>query len=142
MDAFVQRESVPHGQPACHLPLPHLQYSLLAATELTDGVWYPMGGFGTVADALVNICADEGVEVRVSAEVEEITVNGGRATGVRLQGEKQRSVIGIGCDVSSWHGKQRIRYHGPCGPHVHRGRDAALRCGRLQPGPPGRLRVD
>ena len=47
-------------------------FSLLAATELTDGVWYPRGGFGTVRDALEKIARKLGVRLRTGADVAEI----------------------------------------------------------------------
>lgn len=48
-------------------------FSLLAATELTDGVWYPKGGFGTVRDALRRIAVDKlGVNLRTETQVAEI----------------------------------------------------------------------
>ena len=47
-------------------------FSLLAATELTDGVWYPRGGFGTVRDALEKIAAKLGVSLRTGTDVAEI----------------------------------------------------------------------
>ena len=47
-------------------------FSLLAATELTDGVWYPRGGFGTVRDALEKIATKLGVSLRTGTDVAEI----------------------------------------------------------------------
>ena len=52
-------------------------FSLLAATELTDGVWYPRGGFGTVRDALEKIARKLGVTLRTGADVAEITLEDG-----------------------------------------------------------------
>ena len=52
-------------------------FSLLAATELTDGVWYPRGGFGTVRDALEKIARKLGVNLRTGADVAEITLETG-----------------------------------------------------------------
>jgi len=62
---------------------PRPQYSLLAATELTDGVYYPRGGFGSVTQALVRLCEEAGVEIRTGTAVREILVrpDGGRAGG-------------------------------------------------------------
>ena len=54
-------------------PSRHGVFSLLAATELTDGVWYPKGGFQTVRNALLKICEEDGVDVRFESEVAEIT---------------------------------------------------------------------
>ena len=72
-------------------------FSLLAATELTDGVYYPVGGFGKVRDALSAIAAKLGVTTRLGTAVEEIllerSMGGGegggvetKVTGVRLEG--------------------------------------------------------
>jgi len=65
-------------------------FSLLAATELTDGVWYPIGGFQKVRDAFLSIITKLGVEVRMETAVEKILVEtegeAKRATGVRLAG--------------------------------------------------------
>ena len=47
-------------------------FSLLAATELTDGVWYPLGGFGTVRDGLKRIAEKLGVRIRIMARVAAI----------------------------------------------------------------------
>lgn len=55
------------------------------------------GGAGRAAAALQGLIAERGGTVRTGADVERITVSGGRATGVRLKGGEeihaQRSVI-------------------------------------------------
>jgi phytoene desaturase (3,4-didehydrolycopene-forming) len=75
-------------------------YSLLAATELTDGVWYPIGGFDKVRQSLQKLADEEGVTTRLGAEVSKIVteplpdetgsaIKGSKATqrvtGVRLE---------------------------------------------------------
>eukprot|EP00899_Mesostigma_viride_P004237 jgi/Mesvir1/13814/Mv15968-RA.1 len=62
-------------------------FSLLAGTELVDGVWYPMGGFGKIRDALRGIAEKNGVKLQLNAEVASIEVDAGdrRVTGVRLK---------------------------------------------------------
>jgi phytoene desaturase (3,4-didehydrolycopene-forming) len=47
-------------------------FSLLTATELTDAVWYPLGGFERVKDSMREIADKLGVEVRTGASVESI----------------------------------------------------------------------
>jgi phytoene desaturase (3,4-didehydrolycopene-forming) len=49
-------------------------FSLLAGTELTDGVWYPRGGFQKVRDGLESAIISCGVDVRTNSEVESIKV--------------------------------------------------------------------
>jgi phytoene desaturase (3,4-didehydrolycopene-forming) len=52
-------------------------FSLLAATELQDGVWYAQGGFGAVRDALRRAAMEAGdVEVRTGARVRRVVVSG------------------------------------------------------------------
>ena len=58
-------------------------FSLLAATELTDGVWYPKGGFGSVRDGVVDAIGELGVDIVTSTDVEGIVVEEGRVVGVR-----------------------------------------------------------
>lgn len=61
-------------------------YSLLQYTELTEGIWYPVGGFHKVIDALVKIGERFGVTYRLSTPISKITLSpdGRRATGVVL----------------------------------------------------------
>ena len=50
-------------------------FSLLAATELTDGVWYPVGGFQKVRDGLLSAAKSAGAAVRTSAPVARILLD-------------------------------------------------------------------
>ncbi|QIW99273.1 hypothetical protein AMS68_004791 [Peltaster fructicola] len=61
-------------------------YSLLQATEAIEGIWYPVGGFNKVIEALVNIGERFGVKYRFNTPVESIILNedGSSAQGVRL----------------------------------------------------------
>ena len=60
-------------------------FSLLAGTEIADGVWYPRGGFGAVRDGLCDAACANGAEVRTGTPVRRVRVQGGRATGVELE---------------------------------------------------------
>ena len=51
-----------------------------------DGVWLVEGGMYQVATALAGLLESAGVKIRVDAQVEEILVENGRASGVRLAG--------------------------------------------------------
>jgi phytoene desaturase len=50
------------------------------------GVHYAMGGMGALVRGLVGLIESSGGEIRCGAEVEEIVVRNGAATGVRLKG--------------------------------------------------------
>ena len=70
---------------------------LEAFTDMRTGIALARGGAGRLIDALVALGAEQGVELRTAAEVAEVTVAGGRATGVELvSGERiaaRRAVI-------------------------------------------------
>lgn len=60
-------------------------YTLIAHLERSQGVHFAMGGTGSIVQGLVNLIEDQGSTVRLSAPVEQILVEGRRATGVRLE---------------------------------------------------------
>lgn len=62
-------------------------YSLLQYTELAEGIWYPVGGFHRVVQALEAAGRREGVEFRMSTAVKRIVLSadGARAEGVELE---------------------------------------------------------
>jgi phytoene desaturase len=59
-------------------------YCLIAHLERLHGVHYAMGGTGAVVRGLVGLIEHVGGAMRYEAEVAQITVEQGRATGVRL----------------------------------------------------------
>jgi len=61
-------------------------FSLLQYTELADGVWFPRGGMYAVIRSLAAIAEGLGVRFRYNSPAARIDVDGGRATGVTLEG--------------------------------------------------------
>jgi phytoene desaturase len=61
-------------------------YILVSHLEKAFGVHYAMGGVEAIAKAMTGVIADQGGEVVQGAEVDEILLTDGRATGVRLVG--------------------------------------------------------
>ena len=59
---------------------------MLIAHVERAGVWLPEGGMHAIPKAVAALAASLGVTFRYNAEVREITVKGGRATGVQLAG--------------------------------------------------------
>jgi len=59
-------------------------YSLIAFLERRWGVHFVRGGTGELVKGLLQLIAAQGGEVRLNTPVENITVAGGGATGVRL----------------------------------------------------------
>ncbi|HXZ05690.1 MAG TPA: phytoene desaturase family protein [Ktedonobacteraceae bacterium] len=60
-------------------------YSLVQYTELAEGVWYPRGGIYRVIESLASVAEDLGVNFMYNTPVQQIEVDGNRATGVVLQ---------------------------------------------------------
>eukprot|EP00775_Hariotina_reticulata_P005714 gene5714-5954_t len=81
-------------------------FSLLAATEVTEGVYYPLGGFGKVRDGLLAVLQQAGGRVRTGARVEQINTQGGKVTGVTLTDGEQlpAAVVVSNSDVSVTYG--------------------------------------
>lgn len=60
-------------------------YTLIHYLEREWGVWFAKGGTGAIVDALVRLFTEMGGVLRLDAEVGAITMERGRATGVRLR---------------------------------------------------------
>jgi phytoene desaturase (3,4-didehydrolycopene-forming) len=83
-------------------------FSLLAATELTDGVWYPKGGFTKVRESLNALADKKGAKVKLGSEVSEILTEevsglaeskGGSHTGRKVIGVRLASGEVMNADV-------------------------------------------
>jgi phytoene desaturase len=61
-------------------------YSLMNYAGLKLGTWYPMGGFGSVVDAMVTLAEKKGVEFHFNSNVDRINVSGKKATGIVVNG--------------------------------------------------------
>ncbi|MGC9399764.1 MAG: phytoene desaturase family protein [Anaerolineae bacterium] len=58
--------------------------NVIAHVEINQGVWYPVGGVYTIAEALQRLAEELGITVTTGARVGQINVTDGRATGVTL----------------------------------------------------------
>ncbi len=61
-------------------------YSLITYADLVEGMNYPMGGIYSIIEDMVALAGEMGVVLRTGTPVEEILIQNGRATGVRLAG--------------------------------------------------------
>ncbi|MDO9527153.1 MAG: phytoene desaturase [Gemmobacter sp.] len=59
-------------------------YILVSHLEKEFGVHYAMGGVGAIALAMAGVISAQGGHLRLNAEVDEILIDRGHATGVRL----------------------------------------------------------
>jgi len=60
-------------------------YHLMSHLDLTDGVYYPQGGFTQVIQRIAALASDAGASIRTSSPVQRILVEGGRAVGAQLE---------------------------------------------------------
>jgi phytoene desaturase len=63
-------------------------FSMMPYTELTHGVYYPKGGMYQVVEALMSLAREAGVEFAFDTTVERIDVNGRRAYGISVEGQR------------------------------------------------------
>ncbi|MEP6900250.1 MAG: phytoene desaturase [Actinomycetota bacterium] len=60
-------------------------YAMIHELEQKFGVWFAMGGTGALIKALGDLFLDIGGEVFLEAEVDKISIRGGRANGVKMK---------------------------------------------------------
>jgi phytoene desaturase len=83
-------------------------YAMIHYLERKWGVHFAMGGTGALVNALVKLFEEMGGTLRLNAKVEEILVEGGHATGVRLAGgeELRARVVVSNADVANTYRKR------------------------------------
>lgn len=68
-------------------------YALVSHLEKEFGVHYAQGGVQAIADAMKRVIEDQGGEVRLGVEVDEILCEAGRVSGVRAGGVSLRAPL-------------------------------------------------
>jgi len=61
-------------------------FSLTPYSELAHGVWYPKGGMYRIVEVLAALAEESGVRIEYDQPVRRIEIEGGRASGVVLDG--------------------------------------------------------
>jgi phytoene desaturase len=57
--------------------------------QVTEGVWYPLGGTGAIPRALAGLARELGVEIRVDTGIAHVEVRDGAVRGVTTEGGEQ-----------------------------------------------------
>ena len=83
-------------------------YALVSYLEATYGVHYAMGGVAAIARAMARVIEGQGGRVRLRCEVEEITTDGGRASGVRLAGGERVAADVVVSNADAGHTYERL----------------------------------
>ena len=87
-------------------------YCLIATLERTMGVHYAMGGTGALVRGLIGLLEGNGGRIRYNAEVSEITVQDGKASGVKLaSGEEIAADIVVSNADVAWTYKHLLARH-------------------------------
>lgn len=60
-------------------------YAMIHYLEREWGVHYAMGGTGSIVKALATLIEEQGGKIHYNAEVDEITIKNGKATGIQLK---------------------------------------------------------
>ncbi|MEO1551585.1 MAG: phytoene desaturase [Pseudomonadota bacterium] len=98
-------------------------YTLVSHLEKAFGVHYAMGGVAAIAKAMAHVIRDQGGTLTFGVDVDEILVEDGRATGLRLEDgrEVRGDIVVSGADAG--HTYSHLMRNGP----VRRWTDARLR---------------
>ncbi len=88
-DAVVGNYASPDTPGSAYVLLHHV----FGEVNGNKGSWgHVLGGMGSITRMMAEACAEQGVEISLNAPVEQVLVENGRATGVRLaNGEQLRS---------------------------------------------------
>ncbi|OHW62008.1 dehydrosqualene desaturase [Andreesenia angusta] len=62
-------------------------YNIIPMIEIMYGVWFLKGGMHSMAQGMAKLLEELGGTIRYSSEVEEIFIEGGKAKGVKVDGE-------------------------------------------------------
>lgn len=82
-------------------------YSMMNYADLALGTWYPLGGMHKIVEGMVQLAQEQGVTLQYSQEVQAITVDKGRATGVQTAtGFHAADVVVAGADYH--HAEQHL----------------------------------
>ncbi len=73
-------------------------YALMSHVDLTQGVFYPLGGLSAVAQGLRRLAEEQGVRFLLSTEVEKIATENGRAVRVDARGP-DGAALALPCDA-------------------------------------------
>jgi phytoene desaturase len=90
-------------------------YTLIHALERKWGVWFPRGGTGALVQGLVRLFQDLGGKIELNASVARIEIQGGRATGVRLQDGRLFAADAVASNADVMHTYDKLLGHHPRG---------------------------
>ena len=66
-------------------------YTIIPMIEMLYGIWYIEGGMHKMGEGMERAFLELGGKVHYNAPIEEISIENGRATGVRVEGERKQA---------------------------------------------------
>lgn len=88
-------------------------YILVSHLEKAFGVHYAMGGVQAIAEGMARVIEDQGGEVRLGVEVDELLLAQGRAAGVRLVGGEDLPAEVVVSNADAGHTYDRLMRNHP-----------------------------
>ncbi len=61
-------------------------FSIISFIEHTGGIHHPIGGLNKISHAMAKVIEEEGGKIHLGRAVDQVTIRGGRAVGVELEG--------------------------------------------------------
>jgi len=71
-------------------------YSLMNYADIALGTWYPMGGMHKIIEGMVALAEEQGVEIKLNQEVQQIYVPNGHATKVITADREYEADVVVG----------------------------------------------
>lgn len=90
-------------------------YALIHALERRWGVWFPKGGTGALIGGMVRLFEDLGGSVRMSAEVDAIELDGGRASAIVCRDGWRSRFDAVASNADVVHTYDRLLRGSDCG---------------------------
>ena len=78
-------------------------YGMINHLERTHGIWFPKGGTGALVDALEKLMVEEGIKITLNTTIQQIRLEGTRATGVVLEGGREISAEVVVSNMDPMH---------------------------------------
>jgi phytoene desaturase len=83
-------------------------YSLMNHVDFVQGVFYPVGGFGSLIRAMASIGTKAGVNFRTNSPVVHIMTKNGRATGVKLESGEELAADIVISNTDPYHTETKL----------------------------------
>ncbi len=71
-------------------------YSLMNYADISQGTWYPLGGMHEIVKAMMAVCEEQGVKIRLGEEVTKVVSSNGKASEIETVNGKYATDMVVG----------------------------------------------